>query len=75
MGSSISMKGNKMQMVRYHRVQWGETLATVAKMYYGDAGLAAFIYQHNRGIITNPNNIYPGQLLHIPHTMVTDDDN
>ena len=60
---------------RYHRVQWGETLATLAKLYYGDGKLAVFIYQHNREAIINPNNIYPGQLLHIPYMQVTADDN
>ena len=64
-----------MDTVRYHRVQWGETLATLAKMYYDDAKLAVFIYQHNRQLITNPNNIYPGQRVHIPYRMVTNDDN
>ena len=64
-----------MKTVRYHRVQWGETLATLAKLYYDDATLAVFIYQHNRQLIPNPNNIYPGQLIHIPYTLVTADDN
>ena len=62
-------------LMRYHRVQWGETLATVAKLYYNDGKLAVFIYQHNREVIANPNVIYPGQRLHIPYTMVTNDDN
>ena len=64
-----------MDQIRYHRVQWGETLATLAKLYYDDPKLAVYIYQHNRQIITNPNNIYPSQLLHIPHIQVTNDDN
>ena len=61
--------------LRYHRVQWGETLATVAKLYYDDAKLAVFIYQHNRQIITNPNNVYPGQQLFVPYVRITSDDN
>ena len=64
-----------MEPVRYHRVQWGETLATLAKLYYDDQNLAVYIYQHNRQLIDNPNVIYPGQLLHIPHRRVTNDDN
>lgn len=60
---------------RYHRVQWGETLATLSKLYYGDPALAVFIYQHNREAVVNPNNIYPGQLLRIPYVQVTTDDN
>ena len=61
--------------IRHHRVQWGETLATLAKLYYDDGKLAVFIYQHNREAIPNPNNIYPGQLLRIPYMHVTNDDN
>jgi len=64
-----------MNIMRTHRVQWGETLATLAKLYYNDGKMAVFIYQHNREIIANPNNIYPGQLLHIPYMHVTNDDN
>ncbi len=64
-----------MDEIRYHRVQWGETLATLAKLYYNTPNLAVFIYQHNRELITNPNNIYPGQLLHVPYVNLTNDDN
>ena len=64
-----------MNEIRYHRVQWGETLATLAKLYYDDGKLAVFIYQHNREIIANPNNIYPGQLLEIPPHRMADHDN
>ena len=60
---------------RTHRVQWGETLATLAKLYYHDGNLAVFIYQHNRGTIANPNLIYPGQLLTIPYFAPAYDDN
>ena len=71
----MEIKDKTMDVVRYHRVQWGETLATLAKLYYDNGKLAVFIYQHNRELITNPNNIYPGQLLHIPYRHVTTDDN
>ena len=64
-----------MNSMRTHRVQWGETLATLAKLYYNDGKMAVFIYQHNREIIANPNNIYPGQLLEIPHHRMADHDN
>ena len=64
-----------MNEIRYHRVQWGETLATLAKLYYDDGKLAVFIYQHNREAIVNPNNIYPGQRILIPYMRITNDDN
>ena len=71
----MAIKEGTMFTPRYHRVQWGETLATLAKLYYEDGKLAVFIYQHNREIISNPNNIYPGQLICIPYMRVTNDDN
>lgn len=53
--------------IRYHRVQWGETLATLGKLYYNDSDMALVIYRHNQIQIDNPNVIYPGQKLAIPY--------
>ena len=67
-----------MSEIRYHRVQYGETLATLAKMYYNCADThdvivhAQYIYQHNSAFIPNPNVIFPGQLLALPHAWASD---
>ncbi len=54
-------------MMRTHRVARGETLATIAQAYYGDASKWAVIYSHNERYIANPNQLDPGQELVIPH--------
>lgn len=59
-----------MDVIRYHRVQPGETLATLSKLYYGTPYNVGVIYQHNRHYIKNPNVIYPGQKLCIPYLNV-----
>lgn len=53
--------------VRKHRVQWPENLATLSQHYYGCTDHANAIYQANRSSIEDPNRIYPGQMLVIPH--------
>lgn len=55
------------QTIRYHRVQYGETLATIAKHYYGDAAYAGYIYTHNEQYISDPNKLYHGQYIALPH--------
>jgi nucleoid-associated protein YgaU len=53
-------------LTRTHRVQYGDTLASLAKLYYGDETLYAYIYQHNRHYIAQMNQLSPGQVLTIP---------
>lgn len=47
-------------------VQSGDTLWALAKKYYGDGALYTKIYEANKDIVSNPNLIYPGQVLTIP---------
>ncbi|MEO0425086.1 MAG: LysM peptidoglycan-binding domain-containing protein [Pseudomonadota bacterium] len=44
----------------------GDTLGGIAKRYYGNAGAYMRIFEANRGIIEDPNRIYPGQKIRIP---------
>lgn len=53
--------------VRWHTVEYPENLATIACHYYGYADHAMAIYQANRSIIADPNTVYAGQRLVIPH--------
>lgn len=53
--------------IRYHRVKYNETLASISDHYYGSPDFAMVIYQHNRHFIADPNAIYPGQRIAIPH--------
>ena len=51
---------------RYHTVAAGETLATIAEQYYGDASCSTRIFEANQDRLSNPDLIYPGQELAIP---------
>lgn len=57
-----------MSHMRIHTVEYGETLATIAYVYYGDPKLLGLIYQHNRHTIPNPNVVQVGQKLTIPYS-------
>lgn len=49
-----------------HTVVKGDTLWGIAKKYYGSGNQYIKIYQVNSDKISNPNLIYPGQVLTIP---------
>ena len=48
-----------------YTVKSGDTLWALAKFYYGDGSKYSLISSANPNI-TNPNLIYPGQVLVIP---------
>ena len=49
-----------------HTVVKGDTLWGIAKRYYGNGARWHEIHEANKGKITNPNLIYPGQVFVIP---------
>ena len=51
---------------RYHTVVSGDNLSKIAKAYYGDANKYPVIFEANKPMLSNPDKIYPGQLLRIP---------
>ena len=54
-------------MIREHYVVPGENLSTIAEKWYGDWRGWRAIYDVNSAIIENPNQVFPGQVLAIPH--------
>jgi len=48
-----------------HTVKTGESLKSLAQMYYGDGDRWESLYKLNKGSISNPNVIFPGQNLTI----------
>lgn len=50
-----------------HTVRHGDTLESIAEAYYKDQELADFIFNSNKSVIQNPNLLYPGQAIVIPH--------
>ena len=51
---------------RFHRVETGDTLSKIAKQYYGEAGKYDQIFEANRPLLKDPDEIYPGQMLRVP---------
>lgn len=50
----------------FHTVQSGDTLSAIAKAVYGDANRYPEIFEANKPMLTDPNLIYPGQVLRCP---------
>ena len=51
---------------RQHKVAPGDWLSKLAERYYLDKFLWPLIFDANRGVVTDPNKIAPGQILSIP---------
>ncbi len=52
--------------VEYFEIRVGDTLSTIANLYYGNPNEFPRIFEANREVIKNPNLIYPGQKIRIP---------
>jgi hypothetical protein len=52
---------------RWYTVKPGDTLASIAKEFYGDPSLWRKIYEANLDRIKDPSILYPGQRLRIPY--------
>jgi nucleoid-associated protein YgaU len=52
---------------QFHTVVSGDTLGKIAKKYYGNAMKYPVIFEANKPMLKNPDLIYPGQVLRIPH--------
>ena len=51
---------------RTYEVQSGDTLSAIAKKELGDANAYNRIFEANRPMLKDPDEIYPGQVLLIP---------
>lgn len=51
---------------RFYTVQSGDTLSKIAKEMYGNANDYNKIFEANKPLLSDPNKIYPGQVLRIP---------
>jgi nucleoid-associated protein YgaU len=49
-----------------YTVQSGDTLSKIAKAHLGDANAYMKIFDANKGILSDPDKIQPGQVLTIP---------
>ncbi len=51
---------------QYYTVEKGDTLSKIAKEFYGNAGKYMVIFEANKPMLSDPDKIYPGQVLRIP---------
>jgi nucleoid-associated protein YgaU len=51
---------------RTYTVEKGDTLSGIAKKFYGDASDYPVIFEANKPMLSDPDKIYPGQVLRIP---------
>ncbi|MGS2727762.1 peptidoglycan-binding protein LysM [Psychroserpens sp. BH13MA-6] len=52
---------------QFHTVVSGDTLGKIAKHYYGNAMKYPEIFEANKPMLSDPDKIYPGQVLRIPN--------
>ena len=52
---------------QFHTVVSGDTLGKIAKKFYGNAMKNPVIFEANKPMLKDPDLIYPGQVLRIPH--------
>ena len=50
----------------WYTVVAGDTLSKISKASYGDANKYMVIFEANKPMLSNPDKIYPGQVLRIP---------
>ena len=50
----------------FYTIREGDTLSGIAERQYGDASKWSQIFEANRGVIQNPDLIYPGQTIRLP---------
>lgn len=51
---------------QYYEVKSGDTLSKISKQFYGDANKYNQIFEANRPMLKDADEIYPGQKLRIP---------
>lgn len=52
--------------VDYYEIVAGDTLSKIAKQFYGDANAYPKIFEANREVIKDPDQIFVGQKIRIP---------
>ena len=57
----------KVPEAKFHTVVSGDWLSKIAEKYYGDATKHNLIFEANKPMLSDPDKIYPGQVLRIPN--------
>ena len=61
--AEVGVEGRASQ---FHTVASGDTLSAISKKYYGTWKLYPEIFEANKPMLSDPDKIYPGQVLRIP---------
>jgi nucleoid-associated protein YgaU len=64
--SSTAPQPSTTETSRTYTIKKGDSLSKIAKRQYGDPQQWRRIYDANRDTVTDPDLIYPGQVLRIP---------
>lgn len=68
----ISQVDDKMEVEKeepesvFHTVERGDTLGKIAEEHYGSSDKYMEIFEANKPLLSEPDKIYPGQVLRIP---------
>ncbi|MGV1107738.1 LysM peptidoglycan-binding domain-containing protein [Xanthomonas translucens] len=54
------------QVQQVYVVKSGDSLSKIAKLHYGEGNAWTRIFEANRDVLDDPDNIYPGQTLKLP---------
>ena len=57
---------NPRKEAKFYTVQSGDSLSKIAKEQYGDMSKYNKIFEANKPMLKDPDEIYPGQVLRIP---------
>lgn len=63
--SSTTASGDGWQS-RTYTVKSGDSLSKIAKEMYGDASKYPQIFEANKPMLSDPDKVYPGQVLRVP---------
>jgi len=62
----ITVDAQAQPQSQFYEVKSGDTLSKIAKQFYGDPSKYSAIFEANKPMLKDPDEIYPGQTLRIP---------
>lgn len=65
-GDAPEPDGTEQPESNFYTVKSGDTLSKIAREVYGSASKYPVIFEANKPMLSNPDRIYPGQMLRIP---------
>jgi nucleoid-associated protein YgaU len=63
---SVTAQPANQPQSQFYEVKSGDTLSKIAKQFYGDANKYSAIFEANRPMLKDPDEIFPGQVLRVP---------